>query len=361
MLLAAVMRRGCVVVLLVTLALPAASAARTTVKHLRGSYGGLACATAKTCFTLSERGVTTLVNGSAKRSRVLPRFKSTRAISCAGDYCEIVGTATSKGRGVVVVLSHGKLGKARLLPLVPDVVSCPAAGDCIVAGGALGPAGELTTIAAAEVVDGKLIAKSRYVFARKVSAPSVLALSCSSPSACELVGDVLAEPAGGSANFLIGLGSRAKIGRPYFAASGDADLLSGAGGLACPIGTQTCYVTGVPRSQAQADDGMGVLYSVSVGGRSLRRVSTVQAGLDVISCLSLRYCIAGAVDQSTGTPGVIGFTNGKPGVLHLFGALESLLVNPYAGFTGLARTTMVRFIGLGPSASSGTEVVLGTV
>jgi hypothetical protein len=165
------------VMVVVTLALPAASAARTTLKHLRGQYADLACSTAKVCFTLSARGVTTLVDGSIKRSRELARFKSTRAISCAGDYCVIVGTATSKGRGVVVVLSHGKLGKARLLPLVPDVVSCPAAGNCIVAGGALGTAGELTTIAAAEIVNGKLVAKSKYVFRRAYSAPSVLALS----------------------------------------------------------------------------------------------------------------------------------------------------------------------------------------
>lgn len=75
----------------------------------------------------------------------------------------------------------------------------------------------------------------------------------------------------------------------------------------------------------------------------------------------MKYCIAGAVDQSTGTPGVIAFTNGKPGALHLFGGLESLIVNPYAGFSGLARTTVLRFIGLGPSSSSGTDVVLGTV
>jgi hypothetical protein len=345
----------------VTLALPAASAARTTVKHLRGEYADLACSTAKVCFTLSARGVTTLVNGSIKRSRKLARFKSTRAISCAGNYCVVVGTATSKGRGVVVVLSHGKIGKARLLPLVPDVVSCPAAGDCIVAGGALGAAGELTTIAAAEIVNGKLVAKSKYVFRRAYSAPSVLALSCSSPSFCELVGDVLVEPAGGSDNYLTGIGPHAKIGTPHFVSDGGADVLSGVGGIACPAGTRTCYVTGVPRSQTQADDGKGALYAVNVGGRSLSRVSTTPAGLGVISCVSLRYCIAGAVDASTGTPGLIAFTSGRPGALHLFPELESVIVDPYAGFNGLSRTSVLRFTGLGPSSSTGTDVVVGTI
>ena len=341
------------------LALPAAGAARTRVKHLRGEYAALACVSAKVCFTLSERGVTTLVNGSATRSRTLPRFKSTRAISCTGNYCEIAGTATSKGRGVVVLLAHGKLGRPRLLPLVPDAVSCPAAGRCIVAGGALGSAGELTTIAAAALANGKLVAKSSHRFRAPLSAPSVLALSCSSISACELVGDILYPD--GSENFVLGIGSRAKIEKPLYVPDAGADVLSGVGGISCPAGARSCYVTGVPFSRRQADDGRGALYSLGVGGRSLHRVSTPPAGLGVISCLSLQNCVAAAVDPSTGTPGLIAFTHGKPGPLHLFPKLLSVIANPDAGFNGVARTTVVRFIGLGPSSSSGTDVVLGTI
>jgi hypothetical protein len=106
---------------------------------------------------------------------------------------------------------------------------------------------------------------------------------------------------------------------------------------------------------------MGVLYSLAVGGSALRPVSTVSVGLGVISCVSPTDCTVAALDQHNGTPGIISFTGGKPGKVQLFPRLESVIADPFAGFSGVVRTSARKFIALGPSAAGGTDVVIGKV
>jgi hypothetical protein len=41
--------------------------------------------------------------------------------------------------------------------------------------------------------------------------------------------------------------------------------------------------------------------------------------------------------------------------------VKHLIVDPYASFNGLSRTSVLRFTWLGPSSSTGTDFVVGTV
>jgi hypothetical protein len=351
-------------VMVAALSLPASAGAESEVTALAGSAQALACPTTTLCYAVAElgplersqTGVVTIVGGHEKRYQRVRSAFSLSGISCpTSGFCLAVGSTPSLVRGVLVEVRNGKIAKTSQLPWVPDVVDCPSAEGCVIVGHTMVHRNKIVfnTLLVA-VVSGTTV---KAFHEQRFSGKSVGAagLSCASTSACELAGST--EP--GGHYFFEAIGAGATLGSPHFSQLLDTDNDVG---VACPAGQSICYLTGRSLSAPQ-----GVLYSATIGGSTLTQVSTFNAELFHLSCLTVAQCTGAGdgVSFETGPagppPALDTFTNGQPGpVQEQFPGLLRPIDG--GGFTDVVTTSATTWSAIAPSATKRkTAFIRGTI
>jgi hypothetical protein len=313
---------------------------------LKGNEGALSCTGPRTCYGVGQAAgvgdLVTIKNGDQKHFRRIRGTTDVVAISCpTTHFCAAVGYA--RRGSVLLAITNGVPGKPVRLSWSPTLIACPTKTTCILAG----IAGSFIRKIEAAVLSGGVIGKPGVLkVPSTLLGPSLEGLSCASARACEAVGT------GGLRtvrSFFVSLSAGAKpgavptFGRPHQVNDRAGTILNH--GVACPTGSNTCYLTGQNASG-------GVLESVRLGGSTLTQVAATSADLDYLSCRRLSLCTATAT--ATGAvPAIVSFVHGRPGAEQDFPNLGTL-----AGFTAVVRVSAGDYVAIATGAQPNASTAI---
>lgn len=328
---------------------PAAATSGTVADVASGNLATISCPTATLCYAAGDDRhdhavFDTLVDGHQTSSRRVPGMQAFIGMSCPStSFCLMTGD-DSNGDAAIQELSHGRFSR----PIRPGFeawrVSCPEIAKCVIAGFA---DSAKPTLAAADVVAGRVGPLHEHALGHPVTSTAVYGLSCISMSACEAVGtaDVTTSAGIGSVYAKIGAGGRIA----------DVHVLEGSSdpsledGIACA--KSTCYLGASTQTQE-------LLLSVPVGGSALTQVAVTAMLPAYISCeRGLSVCIA-AGSGNGAVPALQTFLNGQAQPEEDLPQLQTS--DALVSFAAVAMSSPTSFVALATEAQSArTQIVTG--
>jgi hypothetical protein len=332
----------------------ALASAGPSIHKLTGSEYGISCPTMRVCYANGQvingprrrytplvGTIVKIVDGRQVQFRKIRSSVDTPAVSCPTvSWCGILvhrrvrPNATKTG---FMTLSHGVLGKWTRVRWNPMTLSCPKAGECVLAG----VNSTFDAIATAVFSGGKL-SKPHYSKPWAGSGMvNAIGVACVSMSACEMVGseDYTSVPRTYD-SYSVAVRAGGRIGTVQTLHD---NLGTSFDSISC-LRSGDCWMAG-------HNSAGGVLSSVPIGGTPTQVAQTRQA-LNSISCVAGNLCTAWTT-TGTSAPAIVSFTSGTQGAELTFSQLSS------SGPSCVARISARKFIAIWDGHPNRT--VLGTV